>query len=89
MKIVKKVPPKKTEEKKYMFVCRSCEREENGFNRGKTIFVADYPKDFEKFLSPSEYCECPVCGRLHYRSRLARLRYLWSEFVNGENGREA
>lgn len=76
MEIVKTVPPKKAKNKKYMFVCKTCEREENGFNYSKTTFVADYPNDFFSCVSPREYCNCPVCGALHERSIIARLRYI-------------
>lgn len=79
MEIVKTVPPKKTKNKKYMFVCKTCKKEENGFNYSKTTFVADYPNDFRTSITPREYCECPLCGTLHYRSALARLRYIWYE----------
>lgn len=79
MEIVKTVPPKKTKSKKYMFVCKTCQREENGFNYSKTTFVANYPNDFFMCISPREYCECPLCGALHERSIGARLRYLWYE----------
>jgi hypothetical protein len=82
MEIVKTVTPKKTKSKKYMFVCKTCKREENGFNYSKTIFVADYPTDFFSCVSPREYCRCPLCGALHERSILARLRYLWYEHKN-------
>ena len=81
MEIVKTVPPKKTKEKKYMFVCKTCKKDTNGFNYSKTTFIAEYPKDFFICVSPREYCECPVCGELHYRSSSARLRYLWYEYV--------
>ena len=79
MEIVKTVPPKKTKSKKYMFVCKTCMKEENGFNYTKTVFVADYPDDFLSCISPTEYCKCPLCGSLHERSISARLRYLWYE----------
>lgn len=82
MEIVKTVPPKKTESKKYMFVCKTCKREENGFNYSKTTFVADYPDDFFSCVSPREYCKCPLCGTLHERSIVARLRYIWYEHKN-------
>lgn len=81
MKIVKTVPPKKTKEKKYMFVCKTCKRDKNGFNYGKTTFIAEYPKDFFTCVSPRKYCKCPVCGELHNRNTSARLRYLWYEYV--------
>lgn len=82
MEIVKTVPPKKTKNKKYMFVCKTCKREENGFNYSKTTFVADYPNDFFSCVSPREYCNCPVCGAFHERSVIARLRYIWHEHKN-------
>lgn len=82
MEIVKTVPPKKTKSKKYMFVCKTCKKEENGFNYSKTIFVADYPNDFFSCVSPRKYCKCPLCGSLHERNILARLRYLWYEHKN-------
>ena len=84
MEIVKTIPPKKTKEKKYMFVCKTCQREENGFNYGKTTFVADYPKDFSVSLTSQECCKCPACGTLHYRNRIAELRYLWYSHRNGD-----
>ena len=49
MEIVKTIPPKKTKSKKYMFVCKTCKKEENGFNYSKTTFIADYPDDFFSF----------------------------------------
>ena len=76
MKIVKTVPPKKTKSKKYMITCKTCQKEENGFNYSKTTFVADYPNDFFPLIC-HEYCRCPLCGTLLKRSVLARLRYLW------------
>lgn len=82
MEIVKTVPPKKTKSKKYMFVCKTCKKEENGFNYSKTTFVADYPNDFFSYVSPRKYCKCPLCGSLHERSILARLRYIWYEHKN-------
>ena len=82
MEIVTTIPPKKTKEKKYMFICRTCQREENGFNYSKTTFVAGYPKDFFSLVSPNEYCKCPLCGSLHKRSITARLRYLWHTINN-------
>ena len=82
MEIVKTVPPKKTKSKKYMFVCKTCKREKNGFNYSKTTFVADYPNDFFTSVSPRQYCSCPLCGTLHERSILARLRYIWYERKN-------
>ena len=78
MKIVKTVPAKKTKEKKYMFVCKTCKRDENGFNYSKTTFIAEYPKDF---FTGGEYCTCPVCGKLHNRCLSARVCYLWYEYV--------
>ena len=68
-----------------MFVCKTCKKEENGFNYSKTTFVADYPDDFlscNDFLlciSPTEYCKCPLCGALHERTISARLRYILYE----------
>jgi hypothetical protein len=82
MEIVKTVPPKETKSKKYMFVCKTCKKEENGFNYSKTTFVADYPNDFFSCVSPREYCNCPVYGALHGRSIVARLRYIWYEHKN-------
>ena len=82
MEKVKTVPPKKTKSKKYMFVCNTCKKEENGFNYSKTTFIADYPNDFFSCVSPREYCKCPLCGELHARSMVARLRYLWYEHKN-------
>lgn len=82
MEIVKTVPPKKTKSKKYMFVCKTCKKEENGFNYSKTTFVADYPNDFFLCVSPREYCKCPLCGTLHARNIIARLRYIWYEHKN-------
>lgn len=82
MKIVKTVPPKETKNKKYMFVCKTCKKEENGFNYSKTTFVADYPNDFFLCVSPREYCKCPLCGTLHERSIIARLRYIWYRHKN-------
>jgi len=82
MEIVKTVPPKETKSKKYMFVCKTCKKEENGFNYSKTTFVADYPNDFFLCVSPRKYCKCPLCGALHERSILARLRYIWYEHKN-------
>lgn len=79
MEIVQKTPPKKTKAKKYMFVCRTCEKDKNGFNYSKTKFIANYPDDFFTSVSPREYCECPVCGSFHYRNFGARLRYLMYE----------
>lgn len=78
MKIVKTVPPKKTKEKKYMFICKTCEMDKNGLNYSKTTFIAEYPKDF---FTHGEFCKCPVCGKLYNRSLSARLRYLWYEYV--------
>lgn len=75
MEIVSTTPPRKTEEKKYMFVCKTCQKEENGFNYSKTKFIADYPKDFFTGIT-MEYCKCPLCGSLHSKSIIARLRYL-------------
>ena len=79
MKIVQTVLPLKTKEKKYMFVCKTCQKEANGFNYSKTKFIADYPDDFFSCVSSREYCKCPVCGTLHSTSIIARLRYLWYE----------
>ena len=76
MEIVQTIPPKKTKEKKYMFVCRTCKKEKNGFNYSKTKFIANYPEDFFTSISPREYCKCPLCESFHYRNFLARLRYL-------------
>ena len=81
MEIVKTVPPKKTKNKKYMLVCKTCKREKNGFNYSKTTFIADYPNDFFSGIT-REYCSCPLCGELHERSIVARLRYLWYEYKN-------
>ena len=89
MEIVKTVPPKKTKEKKYMFVCKTCKRDENGFNYSKTTFIAEYPKDFFRCVSHLEYCHCPVCGEWHSRSLSARLRYLWSEFVKDKKSQKS
>lgn len=83
MKIVQTVPPSKTKEKKYMFICKTCQKEENGFNYGKTKFIADYPNDFfEGYRTPNKYCECPICGNLYSKSIVARLRYLWYKIIN-------
>lgn len=79
MEIVKTVPPKKTKSKKYMFVCNTCKRDENGFNYSKTKFIADFPKDFFPGITRNGYCRCPVCSTLHYPNMYARLRYLWYE----------
>ena len=81
MEIVKTVPPKKAKEKKYMFVCKNCKRDDNGFNYSKTVFIAEYPKDFFTCISPRKYCKCPVSGELHHKSTSARLRYLWHEYI--------
>lgn len=76
MEIVQIIHPKKTKKKKYMFVCETCRKDINGFNYSKTKFIANYPDDFFQSISPKEYCECPLCGSLHYRNFWARLRYL-------------
>lgn len=83
MEIVKTVNPKKTKSEKYMFVCKTCKMDDTGgFNYSKTVFIAEYPKDFFTCISPRKYCKCPVCGTLHERSILARLRYVWYEHKN-------
>ena len=84
MEIVSTVPPRKTKEKKYMYVCRTCQKGEGGFNYSKTSFIADYPSDFHVGLS-TEYCCCPVCGSLHFKNVWARLRYLLYEWNKEEN----
>ena len=81
MEIIKSIPPKKTKEKKYMFVCKACKMEKEALNYRQTVFVAEYPKDFFVCISPREYCECPVCGTIHQRSLAARMRYLWNKKI--------
>lgn len=62
-----------------MFVCKTCKIDDTvGFKYSKTVFIAEYPKDFFTRI----YCKCPVRGTLHERSILARLRYVWYEHKN-------
>lgn len=59
MEIVQAIPPKKTKEKKYMFVCQTCKKEKNGFNYSKTKFIANYPDDFFYMRKPKRVLQVP------------------------------
>lgn len=76
MKVVKEILPKETKPKHYMFTCKTC-RSYGGTSFSKTVFVAEYPKDFHPSLASGFYCVCPNCGTPHYNKLSARLRYLY------------
>lgn len=80
MNVVSTKPAKPTKQKKYMYVCKTCQKDPKGFNYSSTTFIANYPEDFHTGLTALEYCFCPNCNMVHYASLRARLRYLFYEF---------